>query len=160
MHFPLTHLRRTSVSPFPPGAALSALLRSNLPNPECFSRSLSRGSRFQVIIPLSDALRGSKGQGPRRQGKQDLPPCHFPTLGVPPGPGPAARPPQSPGLWSQATSQEASAAMLAGPWGREAPSRCHLRSTHAFWRPWPALRPMHKAGPPLPGKRDEAWARR
>lgn len=159
----MTHLRRTSVPPLPLGAALFALLHSNLPNQGWFSRSLSHVSRFQVIIPLPEALRGSKDGN---HGAKESKPCPIPfppSLGVLQGPrlrtGALPRlPAAGPGPLPRRRSQPCWLAQC------EASSLCHLRSTHAFWRPWPALRPMQKSWAPFawdremrPGREGEKW---
>lgn len=164
MHFPVTYLRCTSVSPLPPGAALFALLHSHLPNQGWFSRSLSPVSRFQVIIPLAEAQRGSKDRNHGAKEKQALPHHTSPPLwefcwafACAPVPSPDSGP-AGLGPLPRRRSQPCWLAQC------EASSLCHLRRTHAFWRPGPALRPEQKSWAPFawdremrPGREGEKW---
>lgn len=104
-------------------------------------------SRFPVIIPLSDALSGSKGRGPRRQRKQARPGA-FPRLGgaAGPRPRPARLRAWALGPLPRGRSQPRRPAQC------EAPTLRHLSSAHAFGRPWLALRQRRQTGPHLLGE--------
>lgn len=151
LHFPVTHPRRASVSPLPPGAALFVWPHSNLPSQGWLSRSLSPVSRFPVIIPLAEAPRGPRDGNRGAQEKQALPRPISPLLGGSAGPWPAHRcPAQTPGPHVLGHFPEGVRSPAAWPRGKP-PLLATCVARTRFGDPGPARGPEQKAGPRLPG---------
>lgn len=148
LHFAVTCARPPLFPLFPSFVCTAA---PQPPSRGCFSRSLSHVSRFQVIIPLADALKAVPGDGNHRAKASKPCPRFLPLQQLlrawPACPLPLARP-LLPSHFPGGDRNHAGPVPL--------PLASHKRILQAL----ESAEQRKELGPFGLGKRDEAWARR